>query len=564
MIKFVVVSENGTFSKNQFNELMDYITQDRLTHKCIAVELESLTCTLCVEYEPDVEYRVQMEVSTHIATQMVVLIESQKHSGEYDLQLEHMKIQLKDWLLKTWDHCIWLTDDQVLELSAKLYSQIHRTENRVRQFTNSVMISLFGVSWWDNLVRPHLNNVWKKHQSRQAEYKRDVPKFKNVSDNLLGINTDDLWSILTLKLTKWNAVYDPKIETAIRDRNSDRVFELVRQQMDVHVDLWSTYFSICFDPNFESEWSIFIKNRNHVAHNKSIDYSAFSKIYNNIQNVYDSVEEAERRFFDMNPSQEVKSDLYQMTYEDSDEDGLEEVIEESTGITVHSRESIRDKFVEAVDYLRTSLEDAFYFRDDIVVKAVKAGTIDLKGIEFLSISSNILKETSITLQCCAEIDDERGGESKLVINLLINGAEVESCTATFTNGDYAFDQDRGYYVPVAQDVFHDKELQAFEETAMERIETKFPNLLEEAKAMEFLAAIGDIESPYSEFPCNECGEMTVSVNSELCSVGTCISCGYADNLTPCTQCGGLFNVEYEGSEGLCDDCSAYVDAHREY
>jgi hypothetical protein len=106
MVKFVMVSDNNTFIPHQFDEMIDYLTKDSLIEKCLVVQRTELTCTLWLEYQSKNKYLTEFTVSTYEATQrvvsqMVVSIEPQKIGEDYDPQLEHLKIQLKDWLLKS-------------------------------------------------------------------------------------------------------------------------------------------------------------------------------------------------------------------------------------------------------------------------------------------------------------------------------------------------------------------------------------------------------------------------------------------------------------------------------
>jgi hypothetical protein len=423
------------------------------------------------------------------------------------------------------------------------------------------MVSLFGVTWWDQLVGPHLKTVWDTHRKRQKDYKRDVPQFKNVVDNLLSIDTGDLWSILTLKVKRWNPVYDPKIENAIRDGKANSVLQqLAHNQMEVVLDLWDRYFKSCFDPKFKSEWDTFIRNRNHIAHNKLVDRAAYNKILNNMEAVYRMIEEAEKKFFRVYPSEEEKRDLFELANEPSlQELAVQEMIEESTGVTVYDAMYITEQFKEVVDEFKATLEDRLYFRSDLNVETKEIEEIDLvKGSEFFTISSKVKKKNVIHLQCDAEVNDDRGGTSEMVLELRIDDEVVDECRVTFTNGDYEFDEDLGY-VPVTKDSMDKSQIEVFTDSVLKWIDKTFPNLVEKAKNMAYLAAKDGAESPVAEFPCSECGEMTVSTDPELWTVGSCVSCGSVHNLQKCTRCERYYDADSEGSDGFCDACFSYIE-----
>lgn len=235
-----------------------------------------------------------------------------------------------------------MTYNLVLELSATLYTNIHRTENKLREFINSSMVALFGITWWEDYVQPNLINVYDTHRQRQGPYKRDVPYFANFDDSLLSINTDDLWSLMNLKVTKWTPKDDPSLEAAIRDGKADKVLELSKKHMEVVLDVWSKHLQPCFEDKFEIEWRHFTSNRNHISHNKLIDHAAHAKIAQNIDVIFQMISDAERKFSELHLSEEEKEALLDWARENDEEERIEAI----TGIKIYRESDIESMFLE--------------------------------------------------------------------------------------------------------------------------------------------------------------------------------------------------------------------------
>lgn len=70
---------------------------------------------------------------------------------------------------------------------------------------------------------------------------------------------------------------------------------------------------------------------------------------------------------------------------------------------------------------------------------------------------------------------------------------------------------------------------------------------------------GDPAINHAEYVfCYECGEDSVCINEGLLPVGTCLNCGYVNQLENCERCGEWFNREtdsmYDDGGALCRNC----------
>lgn len=553
MIRFTVARNNRVFNQSEFSDIVNILRVTEGIENCTVIIQNSTICEFRLEYKSGQKYFVTCNLVTHKTVQLVITIEPQKESGTYDFQLEHIKIRLKDLLIKTWDSCIWLADSQVLELSATLYTNIHRTESKLREFINSSMVALFGITWWEEYVQPNLRNVYDTHRQRQRPYKRDVPSFANVDDSLLSINTDDLWSLMNLKVTKWAPKDDPSLEAAIRDGKADKVLELSKKYMEVVLDVWSRYLQPCFEDKFEVEWRNFTRNRNHIAHNKLIDHAAHAKIAQNIDVVFQMISDAETKFSEMHLSEEEKEELLDCATEPDEEQRIEAI----TGIKIYGESEIEDMFMEKVTDFQAGISDELYFRRDL---DVETDVIKSTRSEFLRVSSKIVQDEKFTFVCDFEITDGRGNSSTCVIQLVDNKNEIlKQCELEFINGDYEFDEETGYS-PRIQATLDDSVLDKFHESVLEIINEKFPDLVEEIKVLGYIAGTEGGEDPVADFSCSECGELTVSISEELWKVGVCVSCGAEHNLERCIRCEGYYDADERGSDTFCESCFEYLDA----
>ncbi len=58
-------------------------------------------------------------------------------------------VYLKELLLKDWEVCTWIMDEQSEYLGMQLYPLIFKAENKMRAFINKVMTHNFGIKWME-------------------------------------------------------------------------------------------------------------------------------------------------------------------------------------------------------------------------------------------------------------------------------------------------------------------------------------------------------------------------------------------------------------------------------
>ncbi|QCT01474.1 hypothetical protein E6C60_0753 [Paenibacillus algicola] len=497
--------------------------------------------------------------------QFTVKLEPQKVSNEFDKNLYDLKIHLKDVVRSEWEDCVWLEDEQSTAFAEELYGEIYRTENSLRQFINMVMVRTFGTSWWDNYIPQKLKD---KYDSRHVAYKRIAESFKNVSDHLISIDTDDLIDLMTHVLKKWEPQHDKEIEKALEKTNLgqkelNQIIDKLRKQLVAEINLWDKIFEKYFGDGFVETWIEFSKNRNHVAHNKLLDLSAHEKIKKSIAIVASTIYSAKNKFELEHLSEEELEEIHAefAEYEEEESELARqreiEFMEEEAGVKIKDEDAIFEEFNEHISNFVTSIADSIYFRNDINVKTEDLNRSEVtQGIILIESKIN---DSSLKVVTNIDIDDSAGQTSIVSLSLIVDGNEISTCELSYDNGDAKWNDDLGYYLPLVNNKLHIDYLGDFEKEILEKFEETFPNLVLEVESRKYEVVKNGGAEPVADFHCEECDEPLVSIDESLCDVGKCVNCGYEHSLEECLRCEQLYNSNVEGQNNFCDSCYEYLD-----
>ena len=284
----------------------------------------------------EVSYEYKMVGLTKI--QIDILIKSFNQENEkYDIDLENIKLNLKDFwikLLKRYEKesnivsykCFWIQDTQSLELSNKAYREINIIENYLRSFMSDVLSLELGVEWHNIMEK---TSFYNKFSSRYNKYRKKIKSFANIDDFLLLIDSDDLYKIMDYK-KKRVLVKEPNeelyslLEEIKSQRNvkeyvskTEKLIEKVEKKyIEKTKSIWDQFFSRFFDvknvkhnrriedvnihSNFKMEWQEFCEFRNHIAHNKFIDYEFYKDLMSSIETIKNKIDEALKDFLSEN------------------------------------------------------------------------------------------------------------------------------------------------------------------------------------------------------------------------------------------------------------------------
>ncbi|WP_068502849.1 DUF3427 domain-containing protein [Paenibacillus kribbensis] len=407
--------------------------------------------------------------------QLSVVLQPQKDM-HFDDHLHDLKIVLKENLKKDWDQILWLTDEQSSRFAEVLYGRIYRVENELRNFINMVMVKKLGAYWWDKYVPEEVQN---KHKSRQGTYKRLAVSFQNVNDHLMAIDTDDLLTVMTNVLYKWEPVHNNDIEKLIKKTSLTqgeiiKLTESLKSQLSVEVKIWDSLFKPYLSDSFLLEWENFSKNRNHIAHNKLIDKIANEKISENINSVGEMIQKASEKFSMTEISDEDREQL-EILSEFIDEDAKYRAYERD-GVEVRSEKQILELFESTLMEFISDIADQLYFSPDLDVEYATNPKLErLVIIELLRISHRI-NDTVITLKSTLkELSGEPGESSILELKLLLDEQEIGICEISNSNGEVEWNLEESYYQQIFLGEFKTNELDDFRNTLFSTISTEIKN-----------------------------------------------------------------------------------------
>ncbi|KAB2458719.1 hypothetical protein F8161_19645 [Bacillus cereus] len=565
MIRFVMVKPKKELPMDYLKDKSSSLSELLLVENCNIYEKVERVAKLKIVTKKSTDlYFTEMKLKTYSGIQhLFVDIEPQKiHTNDIDLNLHELKIQIKNKLRKDWEECVWLEDEQSTSISEELYGKIYRVENKLRQFINMKMIRKNGVEWWENYSPSYLNEKYKK---RQKDYKMAAESFKNVSDRLLSIDTDDLLKIMTYQIKKLKIQDFTTLEVMLEGikengeavnlvQNYKAIVNEMKKNMDVKEDLWEGIFKEYFPENFIEEWERFCKNRNHVAHNKLLDLSALDKINENIRNVEGYLEEAKKEFDKELSEEELSEEEENETLEyingEKRKKELHElyIMEQEAGISILNANMIFDKFEEVINQFIEDIDDTYYFRNDIEITKNKMSIAESEQ-DLLNISSKI-NDDILEVKSKLNIEEVQQGESEVLLKLIINGKMIEECSLKYINGGAEFQKDLGYYLPTSYNEFSQKGFEEFVEHISEFIEDYFPNLKEEMEIEMYIAAKDGGNNPVADFSCEE----YVCTNDDICEIGTCVNCGAKHEISTCERCEVTYNQNIDGGEYICQNC----------
>lgn len=483
-------------------------------------------------------------------------------SNEYDIFLEKFKVYLKDILIKEWKICTWVIDEQSENLGMQLYPLIFKAENKMRAFINKVMTHNLGFNWSDLFG---LGNIKKGYNEKSLTFKREVPEFNNINDYLICITAESL-----AKLMLESKVYEPSINFSdeeskilnnkIAENNPNAVFDFLIKNRKVKIDIWNDLFKKYFDEKIEEEISDFIKNRNHVAHNKLLTKASYDKMKENILEIQTLFDEADRAFMIKEPSDE----LYETW--NIEQEQIEHIyyrIELEAGIDVLFPEQIFSLFEDKIHELYTEIDDLEYFSYAVKISSLCCIENKPKSQILFSVNSNVDETFSFKVCCLIYIIDGMGEDSCL--NLWIEKEDGEKLLETeiiYHNGEAHEEIMEGHYVPDSESSLDDQKLKEFTENLKNHIKDDMNPIKAKADLLFISAAKDGGDLPVAHIPCWNCGQDYISINENLYPYGKCMNCGEENEILVCEKCGNIY-LEGEGAEfcgiNLCNYCFEEIE-----
>lgn len=404
----------------------------------------------------------------------------------YDGFLEKLKMCIKNCMVRDWYKCIWMSDNQSLWLSKDVYSNIYIAENELRAFVSKVMIENFGSEWHD---RPEFSKLNASIELNASNIKRSVPSFANIDVNLYTATLETLMDTIKSDIYTDVMPTDSEIQKIIKSRifattkldKMQSTLDYLRARYIKKYNIWNEFFLPFIENSdrFEQLLTNFIENRNHVAHNKLIDFSARNKMLCDTEAFRRFIKEAVRKFESVNRSEEVEETLQAIEEqrEDEREEQLE-LIETETGVSIRNRREILDLFTEVIHDIYSGIYENLYFNEEIDIDEVSL--LKDKTDEQLLFLVTASGRTMMCIYGLVDVDDSDGATSTLKINAVgENDEDVVMENIEYINGKAEYNLEQTSYMPVIKDSLDDEN----KETVKEEINIFLHRKMEEFDTM---------------------------------------------------------------------------------
>lgn len=491
---------------------------------------------------------------------------------EYDIVLEQVKITLKNVLKGDWSTCTWITDDQSEMLCSQLYPYVFKVENKIRAFANKVLVHNFGAGW---LKQPGLEKYFASHKSLSIEFKRKVPCFSDIDDTFIAMTMEAMLEIIleakiyenTIELTDEDCM---AIHQKSADNSANSIMDLLRKKRKIKIDFWEDVFKKHFvsEAHTRKVISDFIKNRNHIAHNKLLNWAGYHTMFENILELDQIISHANTQFEESVPSEE----LY-MTWDAEEEEQRQadaEVdwernyirmrIQGETGVSILYEDAIFDLFCQKLDELYAEIEDNYYFDPCYIIsKQYSIEQTEEKQV-LLIISSKAVEDSSIKIIVEMTLNGNMDGDSvaTLICRKVENEEELFSANLHYHNGSGYEDTFEGVIMLDSESEYDDSQLDEFKKQLKDYVENSLNPLIENLDTLSYDAKRYGGPEPVADFPCYECDKNGVSIMAEFYPIGYCCYCGTDNEVSICERCGSVFEVG-GGEKGFCNDCIVEID-----
>lgn len=398
-------------------------------------------------------------------TQLGIHIYSLTDSNEYDFFLEKFKVYLKEILLKEWKICTWIIDEQSEHLGMQLYPLIFKAENKMRAFVNKVMTHKFGFKWMELIG---LEDIIKGYKRSNVDFKREVPEFNNINDYLICSTAESLAKLM-LKSNVFESSINlsnaesKKIHKMLAENNSKSIFDSLLEIRKVKVNIWRDIFEKYFDEKIKKGITDFIKNRNHVAHNKLLTKASYDKMRHNFLEIQTLFDKADDAFMDEEPSDELY-ETWNIEQEEmrNEKEYVYNRIKNETGIDVLFPEQIFSLFEDKIQELYTEIDDSEYFSYAVTISSLNAIENEPKSQILFSVNSNVDETFSFKVWGLIDITDGMGEDSYLKLWIeKEDGTTLLQTNVMYHNGEAHEESMECYYIPDSEASLDNGELKGF-------------------------------------------------------------------------------------------------------
>lgn len=493
--------------------------------------------------------------------ELEVLIQSENYSLNFEKDdLERLKVIVKNFIKAKHKNIFWLYDAESEFLATDLYPRIFKVENLARKFITMVMNRKFGIHWWKLVPL----KIQEKHKSRFVGYKGIIDNFKDVDERLMSIDTGDLHDILTNKVMKWESSEENIKKLSKLNLNLESLNNIIQSQQVVYSDWWQTIFSPLLPESFLEEFKKFESNRNHIAHNKLIDKSAYKKILHSINVVQEALLCGIQKISSEFKSEEERKEEafeYELLQEELISERILELKESESGVITRNSNQILALFNDELSRLYDSIEESFRFSEYLNFS-------DYTEIENCNSNSVVFEIQNkidgyvISFEANTDINDYEGSQSFLYLEYKKDGSSSleEIGSVSYNYGEVEFNEFQGNYMPIQMDGIPEYELTRLGERLVEIINTEFTDYKEIVESSRYSIIKDGGPDPILDLPCQECGEEWICVDENITDLGRCLNCGEINEVTECERCGRKdFGSPSEDEPFLCEGCWNYYE-----
>lgn len=483
----------------------------------------------------------------------------------YDIFLEQLKIVVKDIFKNDWAVCSWITDEQSEQLCSHLYLDIFKVENEIRAFANKILVHHLGKDW---IKQAGMEKYENSHKKLSVDFKRSVPCFADIDDTFISMTMETMVEII-LKANIYEENIDLKqsdmagLHQKIAEGATNSVMELIRSRRKVKANIWKDIFKSYFSDEEATKRNItdFIKNRNHVAHNKLLNWAGYQKMQHNIEQL-DSIIKTANDVFE----QSIPSEEQYMTWNIGNEEIQSEAarrewkenylglrIYGETGVEIREKEGIYELFLRTLEELYNEFSDLYYFNPQFNMSK----KFDISMIEgeqkLFSLKSNAFKTAMLEIVVDIMIDADMDGDSSIYISCKQDGGEIFGTWLEYHNGCGMEDNFEGTIVLISESHYDIDGLNEFKDELKEYVEKNLNPLIEKKELLQYTAIRYGGPEPVADIPCVECGEYGVSILDDFYPVGHCCYCGEENYIKQCNKCGKWYEDNGE-NDTICTEC----------
>ena len=394
----------------------------------------------------------------------------------YDHFLEKLKINIKNALIRDWYKCVWIKDNQSLELSREVYSDIYMAENELRAFISRIMIEHFGIDWHD---RPEFYKLKASIEENAVIIKRNVPNFNNIDVNLYTVTLEKLMDTVMADIYSDAMQDSPEMQKLIKERifattqldKMQSALDFLKNRYVKKYNIWEKFFKpLIADPvKWEELLTSFIANRNHVAHNKLLDYMSKETMLSDTREFRKFIREAVIKFDEENCSEEVEETLQAIADQrEYEQEARMEIIESESGVKIRDKKEILKLFQDTVDEIYTDAVNKVYFDEGIEV----LGECQLQDSVDEQLLFSITGKSSKKLEIYGviDIDDSEGTASAMQIRVYSADENIVNGDIGYMNGEAEYSPEQTSYMPVVMDSYDDSNAEIIKNAVDEFLE----------------------------------------------------------------------------------------------